>query len=252
MARVMGAWLSSIFRRSGTPRPDPQAPIRIALQRAIRGKYRVTIESPQGIVAATSVLKLLRNELIVAQPFMSGMMYPLADGELIKFSFIEQSTNLSAHARCIGRMKTPGPRGPVYLYRLTLPDTMVFEDRRVQPRNEIDPSVAPVVTVTGGRLREPLTGALADISATGLRVHTRTETECLEIGAELTVQFLLPEPAGVIDDVVELQRLERDVGTGLNAICVSFRRRLPKLEALLRMTTDRVPMPLERAQRRVA
>jgi len=85
-----------------------------------------------------------------------------------------------------------------------------------------------------------------------VRVHVKMPTDCIEISQELTVQFLLPDPAGMIDEVVEVHRLVVDEGTGLNAICASFRRRIPRLEALLRMTTDRVPMPMQMAQRRVA
>jgi len=55
-----------------------------------------------------------------------------------------------------------------------------------------------------------------------------------------------------MDEVVEVQRLLRDNQLGVNVICVSFRRRLPRLESLMDMTTERVPMPLEQVQRKIA
>lgn len=248
----MGAWLARIFRRRTARQTDAKAAVRNALQKAQRGKSRIRLESPQGLVAGTTVQKVAQDEMIVAQPRMSGMIYPLGDGDVLKLSFIEHSTHLTGQTKCLGRVKTNSSKGPVYVYRLTLPEMLHFEDRRGQPRNDIDPRVAPEVQITGGWLKVPLKGALADISSTGMRIHISGSTAGVEIGQELFLQFLMPEPAGLIDEVTEVLRLERDTASRMNAICVSFRRRVPHLEALLRLTTERVPMPLQQAQRKVA
>ncbi len=248
----MGGWFSKLMQFGRGDQPDPKRPVRVACQRALQGRYLITLESPQGIVACTTIMRMLGDELIVAQPTMSGMLFPLADDETFKMSFIEQDTNLSGQTRCLGRTKTQTRRGAAYVYRLALPTTLRFDDRRGEPRNQIDPRVAPRIEVTGSRLKGTLVGSLADISITGVRIHTKDSTDRIEISHELQVKFLMPDPAGLIDEVTEVHRIEIDEDSGMNAICVSFRRRIPRLEALLRMTTDRAPMPLEQMQRRVA
>lgn len=248
----MGGWINKLFGRGSTGKPSASAAVRQALQKAMRNRTAIVLEAPQGLVASTFVQTVSGDEMIVTQPSVGGIIYPLAENEWLKLSFVERDTNMSGRTMCVGRLKSKGPRGMTHVYRLSIPEVLRFDDRRGQPRNAIDPSVAPTVTTTGGRLKSPLLCDLADISITGVRVHTDLSTDAIEISQELTMQFLLPEPAGVIDEVVEVQRLLVDEATGRNAICVSFRRRIPRLEALLRMTTDRLPMPLEQEMRRVA
>ena len=249
--RAMVAWFSKLFKRSAAPQADGMAAVRNALQKAMRNRSVLTLEAPQGVVARTTVLRVSSSEIIVTQPSVGGIIYPLAEGEWLKLSFIELSTHLTGRTKCLGRIKAPGMRGAT-VYRMSLPETLRFDDRRGEPRNEINPSVAPEIRITGARIKDVMIGTLADISTTGMRIHTSACTDPIEITQELTVRFLMPEPAGQMDEVVEVQRLEKDVGTGLNAICVSLRRRIPRLETLLRMTTEREPMPLEQAQRKIA
>jgi hypothetical protein len=248
---MMSGWLSRFFKRSAATQPDGTAAVRNALHKAMRNRSPLTLEAPQGVVARTSVLRVSHSEIIVTQPSVGGIMYPLAEGEWLRLSFIELSTHLTGRTKCLGSIKAPGMRGAI-VYRMSIPETLRFDDRRGEPRNEINPSVAPEVRITGARIKDVMLGTLADISTTGLRIHTSGCTDPIEITQELTVRFLLPEPAGQMDEVVEVQRLEKDAGTGLNAICVSLRRRIPRLETLLRMTTERQPMPLEQAQRKIA
>lgn len=248
----MPAWFSRIFSRSSSPVSEAKAAAVRAFEQAQRSRAQLTLESPQGLVACAQVRRVRPDHFIISQPVMNGMIYPLGDGDVLKFSFVEQSTNMSGQTTCQGRMKTNGSRGPTYIYRLAMPAMLHFEDRRAQPRNPVSPAVAPLITVTGGWLRQPLPGALADISVGGLRIHTAGDVSTITIGQELTVAFAMPDPAGLIEEVVEVHRVEPDAGSGLSAICVSFRRRVPRLEALLRMTTERVPMPLEQSQRKVA
>ena len=249
---LMPAWLDKILGRNASDTPDNRVAVRTALQSAMKARARIVIEAPQGLVAGTTIWQVTRDELVVNQPYMSGMIYPLADGDPMKISFVERSTSITAQTRCLGRVKCNGPKGPMYVYRLRLPDALRFDDRRREPRADIDPAVAPDVQIQGGRVRETIVGMLADISATGMRIHTSGSTENFEIGQELQVQFPMPQPAGPMDEVVEVQRLLRDNQLGVNVICVSFRRRLPRLESLMDMTTERVPMPLEQVQRKIA
>lgn len=248
----MGGWFSKIFGRNDAGKPSASAAVRQALQKALRNRTSIVLEAPQGLVASAFVQTVSGDEMIVTQPSVGGIIYPLAEGEWLKLSFVERDTNLSGRTMCVGRLKSKGPRGMTHVYRLSIPEVLRFEDRRGQPRNAIDPDVAPSVQTTGGRLKSPLMCELADISVSGLRMHTSEPTDGIEVNHELTVQFLLPEPAGMIEEVVEVQRLLVDDATRKNAICASFRRRIPRLEALLQMTTDRLPMPLEQEMRRVA
>jgi len=245
----MPGWLSKLFGRSGGAKPAVNGAIRTLMQSAQRSKTDIRLEYPQGLVAATAILAVKDDEMIIAQPLIGGLTYPLTFGESLKISLINRDQNLTGQTRCLGRVKVSGPSGMVFAYRLTLPERLRQEDRRVQPRSEIEPDNAPEAQLYAGRLPQPLVGKLANVSMTGARLHTTLPLASLSIGQEVYLKFVLPEPEGVIDEVVEVQRLEADDASGMNVVCVTFRRRLPRIEALLRLSADRLPMPLAPPQR---
>jgi hypothetical protein len=241
----MGDWFSKIIGRIASKKPGSHGMVQQALEAALRSRARVMLEAPdQGIVSATIIEQITREELIVDQPSIGGLTYPLAFGERLGLSFVIGRTHYTGRTRCLGRTRLSSGagegRGPLYAYRLMMPESLKGEERRDAPRTEIMPEIAPKAQLYVGTLGNGMFGQLTSISMTGARIHTDQSLALLSLGQEVYLKTTLPEPVGLLDELVEVQRLEPDHRTGLSIIGVQFRRRIDRLEALMRFPSDRV------------
>jgi hypothetical protein len=257
----MGEWLSKMFGRAAS-KSDTRGPVRQALQTALRARGKIYLESPdQGVVAATLIEQINQDEIVIAQPSIGGLTYPLAFGETLHISFVNNKTHLSGRTKCLGRVKVDAGAGrgrtqTLFAYRLSIPDALQSEERRIAPRTEIMPEIAPEANLYSGTLPAAFIGKLTSISMTGARLHTSQPLSALSLGQEVYLKCQMPEPVGLLDETVEVQRLEPDRRTGLNIVGVQFRRRIDRLETLMRFPSDRwsqsqTPMP-QQQQRKTA
>jgi c-di-GMP-binding flagellar brake protein YcgR len=207
------------------------------MQAALRNRCRVYLEVPnQGVVVTTQVEQITNEEVIIAQPSIGGMTYPLAFGEALKLSFVDQKSNLSGVTKCLGRTKVQAGDGrTLFAYRLALPESIKSEERRADPRTEITQEVAPEATLYSGTMKSPIVGRLTNISMSGARVSMEAAPPGLSIGQELYLKFQMPDPIGVVDEVIEIRRLEYDRRCSKHTVGVSFRTRLDRVEALMRI-----------------
>ena len=238
----MGEWFSKILGRVSAKKAGVNAPVRQALDAALRTRARIMLEAPdQGIISATFIEQIDNGELVVDQPSIGGLTYPLAFGEKLGLSFVIDRTHYTGRTRCLGRARLPsGGRGALYAYRLMIPEALKGEERRDAPRTEIMPEIAPRAQLYVGTLGNGMFGQLTSISMTGARIHTDQSLALLSLGQEVYLKTTLPEPVGLLDELVEVQRLEPDQRTGLNIIGVQFRRRIDRLETLMRFPSDRL------------
>ncbi len=216
--------------------------VRNALQAAHRNRCKVFLEVPnQKVVAATQVEQITNDEIVIAQPSIGGMTYPLAFGEALKLSFVDQKSNLVGETKCLGRTKvTSGDGRTLFAYRLALPSSIKVEERRADPRTEITQEVAPEAQLYSGTMKSPVVGRLTNISMSGARVSMDSAAPGLSIGQELYLKFEMPDPIGKVDEVVEVQRLDFDRRNSKHTVGVSFQRRIERLETLLRIPVDRL------------
>ena len=216
--------------------------VRNALQAAHRNRCKVFLEVPnQKVVAATQVEQITNDEIVIAQPSIGGMTYPLAFGEALKISFVDQKSNLVGGTKCLGRTKVQSGDGrTLFAYRLAMPDSIKVEERRADARTEIMQEVAPEAQLYAGTMKSPIVGHLTNISMSGARVSMESAPPGLSIGQELYLKFQMPDPIGIVDEVVEVQRLDFDRRSSKHTVGVSFRRRIERLEALLRTPIDRL------------
>lgn len=236
----MGDWLSKILGRVAK-KPDTRGPVREALHAALRARSKLYLESPdQGIVSATLIEQVTADEIVIAQPSIGGLTYPLAFGETLGVSFVVERTHHSGRTKCLGRVKVQaGGRGSLFAYRLSIPESLTSEERRVAPRTEIMPEIAPDAQLYAGASNTAVLGQLTSVSMSGARIHTAQPLSALSLGQEVYLKCTMPEPVGVLDEIVEVQRLEPDRRTGLNIVGVQFRRRIDRLELLMRFPSDR-------------
>jgi hypothetical protein len=236
----MGDWLMRILGR-GAKKADARGPVREALLAALRGRSKLYLEFPQGIIAATLIEQVTQEEIVIAQPSIGGLTYPLAFGETLGMSFVNDRTHYTGSTRCLGRTRVQaGARGSLYAYRLSIPQSLKSEERRVAPRTEIMPEIAPDAQLYAGAASAAVLGQLTSISMSGARIHTGQPLSMLSLGQEVYLKCAMPEPVGLLDEVVEVQRLEPDRRTGMNIIGVQFRRRIDRLETLMRFPSDRL------------
>ena len=240
----MAEWLSKVMSKVGIP--DARAAVRESLQAALRNRCKVYIESPdQGVVALTQVQQIEGNEIVIAVPSIGGMTYPLAFGESLKISFVDDRVNVSGQTRCLGRVKVPtGDGKTLFAYRIALPDSLVTEERRADARVELPADIAPEAHLYSGRMPAPIVGRVSNISMSGARITTSGALRGLAPGQEVYLKFMMPEPVGLVDEVVEIHRIESDARQGTHQIGVSFHRRLERLAALMRP----VPNPSHAAE----
>ncbi len=232
----MGDWLAKVLNKVGGG--HARAVVREALQTALRNRCKVYIESAdQGIVALTQVQQILDDEIVIAVPSIGGMTYPLAFGESLKVSFVEQRTNLTGDSRCLGRVKVPAGDGKtLFAYRISLPDALQVEERRTDGRVDLPIDIAPEAHIYGGRLHAPVVGRITNISMSGARITINGPLRGLANEHEVYLKFMMPEPMGLVDEVVAVQRIETDPRTGQHEVGVSFHRRLERLAMLMRGT----------------
>lgn len=230
----MAEWLSRMMSKVGVH--NARAAVREALHAALRNRCKVYVESPdQGIVALTQVQQIEGDEIVVAVPSIGGMTYPLAFGENLKLSFVDERTNLSGQTRCLGRVKvTAGDGKTLFAYRVALPEAMIAEDRRTDARVELAFEIAPEAHLYSGRMPAPILGRITNISMSGARITTVGPARGVAKGQELYLKFMLPEPVGLVDEVVEVHRIESDARNNRHCVGVSFHRRLERLALLMR------------------
>lgn len=230
----MADWLAKMISKVGGP--DARSAVREALQAALRNRAKVYIESPdQGVVALTQVQQISDEEIVIAVPSIGGMTYPLAFGETLKVSFVEDRTNMTGASRCLGRVKVPAGDGKtLFAYRIALPESMQVEERRADSRVELPMDIAPEGHIYSGKLPLPIVGRITNISMSGARMTLTAPARGITIGQEVYIKFMMPEPMGLVDEVVEVQRIENDPRSGKYEVGVSFHRRLERLALLMR------------------
>jgi hypothetical protein len=251
----MADWLAKILGRVSAKKPDTRGGVREAISIAMRSRSKLYLEFPHGIVAATLIEQVTQEEIVIAQPSIGGLTYPLAFGESLNMTFVNDRTHYSGRTKCLGRMKVQaGARGALYAYRLSIPESLKSEERRVAPRAEFMPEIAPEAQLYVGGSSTAVHGQLTSISMSGARIHTSQPLSTLSLGQEMYLKCAMSEPVGVLDEIVEVQRLEPDHRTGMNIVGVQFRRRVDRLELLMRFPSDRLTQAAAQAspQRKIA
>jgi c-di-GMP-binding flagellar brake protein YcgR len=230
----MAEWLSKVMSKVGLP--DARAAVREALQTALRKRCKVYIESPdQNVVALTQVQQIEGNEIVIAVPSIGGMTYPLAFGEALKISFVDDRANVAGATRCLGRVKVRAGDGKtLFAYRIALPEALTTEERRADTRVELPLTIAPEAHLYSGKMPAPVIGRITSISMSGARISTDTQPRGVSEGQELYLKFMLPEPVGLVDEVVEVQRIDSEPQQRTFHVGVTFHRRLERLAALMR------------------
>jgi c-di-GMP-binding flagellar brake protein YcgR len=235
----MGEWFSKVISALAG-QTDPRQNTKRALQAAHRARVRVALEVPsagQTVVVTSTIEQVRDDDFIVSQPTVGGLTHPLAFGEAINISFVNQSLYHTGQTRCLGRIKVPAGQGDnvLFAYRLAMPDELRVDDRRKQPRVTITLSAMPqaqLYSLLSGE--KPHAGYIHDISMTGARILLPQPPQRLMPGDALFLKAALPEPVGLIDDLVDICRIDIDPRTSQCAVGVKFRKRIEGLDVLIR------------------
>lgn len=233
--------------------------VRQALALAQRSRARVDLEpfsSPAGapILLASTIEQVRRDDLIIAQPTKGARTYPLATGEKLRMSFAIDDTRLTAQTTALGRFKTRsggsgGSRagGVFYGYRLTMPqNTLLMTERRVAYRAPVATDVAPEAElhVLDQGVAVTVRGVVEDLSVGGMKLRSRNATGRLMPGQRVFLKLVLPEPVGVITEMVHIAHMREAREPDVTIIGVRFERKIPEMHEAVKA------LDLERKSRR--
>lgn len=243
----MGTWFSKVISALGGEAEDRTRVLHLLTQ-AQRTRAKALLEvvaAGQTAVLATIIEQVREDDLIISQPTIGGLTHPLAFGETMTISVALNGTMHTGETQCLGRVRIPAGAGTsgaapsadamLYAYRLTLPEKMAAKDRRGENRfvlrfsGEVEAQLYAHAVMDG-----PIIGRIENLSMSGASIVTNLPPNRLERGRMLYLKSKLPEPGGLIDDLVTIARVETDSATGQTIIGVQFHRRLESVEALMR------------------
>jgi c-di-GMP-binding flagellar brake protein YcgR len=243
----MAAWLTKIMGALAG-QSETKSTARQALDSAQRDRIKIALEvispgSNHSTVYSTTIEQVRDEDLVINQPSVGGLTHPLAFGETLRMSFILNSMHYSAETRCMGRVKIPSGSGSqlLFAYRLAMPETIRSEDRRASPRVSLGDDLAFEAQLYAPTCDGPMLATVLDLSMGGARVRTPMALGKLEPGQEVYLKTMLPEPVGLLDELVQVERIENEQrGVPGQIIGLSFKRRIEGLAELIRTAQLRV------------
>jgi hypothetical protein len=242
----MAQWFNKMFNALAGQAGSREY-VRQVLHAAQRTRARVAMEvvnggRPQAVVMTTFIEQVRENDIVVSQPSIGGLTHPLAFNETLRMGLFCQGLHHTGQTRCLGRVKVPSggaggsANSTLFAYSLAWPEEIVSEDRRSEPRISLSFDVSPEAHLYAPGSDGPLLGSLSDVSMVGASIRTAMAPAGFQPGQEIHLKALLPEPVGLVDEIVHVARVAGDTRTGQNVIGVAFGRRIPGLAELIRGT----------------
>jgi len=248
----MGVFTKMMQALSG--QAEAKHAVRDALTAAFRDRTKIALEIDTGhqpVIMTTSLEQIREDDLAVSQPMVGGQTYQLAFGEELKLSFVNNGGFYTGQTRCLGRVKIPAGNPEhderdqmIFAYRLALPESLGADDRRRAARvrlgfkKPIEAQLYAPASTAG-----PVLGTLVDVSLTGARIDTPASIGRITPGQALFLKTLLPDPVGLMDELVDVVRVDVDIRSGQHIIGLRFRKRINGMEDLIRRAHATVPGP---------
>lgn len=223
--------------------------VRQALLSAHRDRIKIALKITSGnqvVVMASTIEQVREDDLAVSQPMIGGQTHQLASGEEVTLSFVNNGGFYTGQSRCLGRIKIPAGDSDqmIFAYRLALPESLGADERRREPRvrlgfkKPIEAQLYAPASTAG-----PVLGTLMDVSMTGARIDTPLPIGRITPGQALYLKAMLPDPVGLMDELVDVVRIDVDIRSGQHIIGLRFRKRINGLENLIRHAQATVPAP---------
>jgi PilZ domain len=240
----MAAWFAKMIGALGGAAELHHSP-RQVLQLAQRDRAKIALEAlhpaaPNTTVLTTTIEQVREDDLVISQPVIGGLTHPLAFGEDLRLTFVNQRMHHTGVTKCLGRVKIPaGGSQTLFAYRLAMPVSLQSEDRRQHPRLDLPMSLSCEAHLYAPACDGPVLGTMVDVSMGGARIRTAMATDRIAAGQEIFLKAMLPEPVGLLDELVQVTRLEIDERTGGATIGLSFKRRIHGLAELMKAEESR-------------
>jgi hypothetical protein len=253
----MGTWFSKVISALGGEQDGKQRAMHL-LHAAQRARLKLNLEVNSGsnaVVLVTTVEQVRENDFVVSQPTIGGLTHPLAFGETIIIGIAKDNAYHTARSQCMGRVRipsggggnsgggaansggggAPSPDALLYAYRLAMPVGVHSRERRAEPRialrftGDVEAQLYAHAMIDG-----PILGTIDNVSMSGASIITNLPPKRLQRGQTLYLKARLPDPGGLIDDLVTIAHMEVNAKTGLCTIGVQFQQRVAAIENLLR------------------
>ncbi len=245
----MARWLDSILGTFGLGTPTDED-IAERLRAAQEDGEHLELR-PLGSVEAdppTILAEIIRVDdaaIIIAPPTLDEARR-MRHGNRFALSFLEATGRVNGEIVCQGRvrLKSDGD-SPGHGFRFSLPRALMRVERRIEHREHIDPADAAEVELTSFERQSPIYGRLVNISRGGARLRCQNPDAELLVGQDVYLKMTLPEPVGLVTELVKVLSLNPCADeSGVDA-SVSFHQHIQGLGDLL--DSGIIPQPRRKA-----
>ncbi len=183
---------------------------------------------------AVTIEQVRSDDFVIGQPTVDGLQHSLATGEQLRMSFLTENGLMSGRTESRGRIKVPsGGEQMIRGYRLTIPKTLEVDTRREHERVLVIPGLILEAELRTFSQQQPIHGVVLDISEGGMKIRCRNAKGKLGNGQRVYLKVELPEPVGLLTEMVRIVHVSPDERMDRHLIGVSFRHRIEGLGRFL-------------------
>ena len=155
-------------------------------------------------------------------------------GRRFAISFFSATGRVNGETVCEGKARLQSEEGgAIQAFRFSLPVALMRVERRHEARQEFDLADAPRVELKSFEHQSPVYGVLVNLSCGGARLRCQNANQKLKPGQQVYLKMPLPEPAGLVTELVRVLELSPCPNSPEVLASVSFLRRVQAVDKLL-------------------
>ena len=227
-----------IFRDLFKSSNETRAQVVQRLKEAKSDGVRIELEPVKSLSArppmiVVSIEDVDDNKLVVSQPPPEVARY-LMKGKLYSLGFFIRHGRIVGHTICQGRIKQKLEGNRIlYGYRFSIPESLVQEERRQNPRRKFALGDEPEVELTSFEHRSTIFGRVLDLSKGGMRITCTNGLNKLRVGQDVYRKMDLPRPVGLLTELVRVIEISPGKQNHDLTISISFQAPVNSLVELI-------------------
>lgn len=227
-----------IFRDLFTSSNETRAQVVRSLKEAKSDGVRIELEPVKSLstrppMIVVSIEDVDDSKLVVSQPSPEATRY-LMRGKRYSLGFFHRHGRMVGHTICRGRIKhTLEGNRILYGYRFSIPESLVAEERRQNPRRKFALGDEPEIELTSFEHRSPIFGRVIDLSKGGMRISCTNGMNKLRVGQDVYLKMELPPPVGLLTELVRVIDLSPGKQSHDLTISISFQAPVNALVELI-------------------
>lgn len=232
------AGIMRIFRDLFTDSSETRALIVQRLKEVKEEGLRIELEPVKSMSARQSMIVVSIEDIddsrfIVSQPPPESAR-SLMKGKRFLLGFFHRDARYVGQTICRGRIQQEleGDR-VLYGYRFSIPESLVEEERRKNPRKAFALGEELDVELTSFEHRSPIFGRVIDLSKGGMRILCANGMNKLRVGQDVYLKIELPAPVGLLTELVRVVELSPGKQSHDLTVSISFQAPVSALVDLI-------------------